>query len=92
MSSDNVVRFGVIGCGWISDVHMASMMNIPEIKLIAVSDIIEERAKSIAEMLGGAKTYTDYREMIRNESLDAVDICLPHHLHKDAIIELLRLE
>jgi hypothetical protein len=34
----------------------------------------------------GATPYTDYRRMLEAEDLDAVDICLPHHLHRDAIV------
>ena len=34
----------------------------------------------------GAAAYTDFRQMIIEADLDAVDICLPHHLHAEAIV------
>src|SRR5213076_2355522 len=35
---------------------------------------------------GDVQVFLDYREMVTSPLIDAVDICLPHHLHKDAIV------
>jgi predicted dehydrogenase len=52
----------------------------------AVADVSEDNARTRAEQVGGAKIFSDYKDMIANGGVDAVDICLPHHLHADAII------
>ena len=75
-----VFRCGVIGCGNIAVMHLDSLAALEETALVAVCDIREERAKQTAEQYGAA-AYTDYKEMIANENLDAVHICLPHYLH-----------
>ena len=53
--------------------------------MIAVADVVEETARRRAAELGAA-AYTDFRQMILEADLDAVDICLPHHLHAEAIV------
>lgn len=73
-------RVGVVGCGNISPMHLASIKLIPEIELRAVCDIKEDRAKKTAEKYN-CKYYTDYKEMIEKEKLDVVHICTPHYLH-----------
>jgi predicted dehydrogenase len=47
---------------------------------------MEANAQQRAEQAGGARIFSDYRDLLANGDVDAVDICLPHHLHKDAII------
>ncbi|NUQ00834.1 MAG: Gfo/Idh/MocA family oxidoreductase [Armatimonadetes bacterium] len=39
---------------------------------------------------GGGRWVTDYRELLADPSLDAVDLCLPHHLHRPVAVEALR--
>ncbi len=74
------LRVGVIGCGRISVMHLESIKDIPEIQLVAVCDVKKERAEEAAVKYGG-KVYTDYKQMIAAEKLDAVHLCLPHYIH-----------
>ena len=73
-------RCGVIGCGNIAVMHLDSIATLENLELVAVCDIKHERAAVVAEKYG-CKAYSDYREMIESENLDAVHICLPHYLH-----------
>jgi hypothetical protein len=57
--------------------------------LAAVADPIAVNAHGRADELG-ATVYSDYRTMLEQADIDAVDICLPHHLHKDAIVAAAR--
>ena len=80
------ITVGLIGAGGIASAHIKGYAaHADKIGITAVADAVEEIAKSRATELG-ATAYTDYREMLANEELDAVDICLPHHLHRDAIV------
>ncbi len=81
------VNVGLIGCGGIANPHVKGYLQIPDkAKVTAVADVVEENAKRRADQLGGAQIFSDYKEMIANADIQAVDICLPHHLHADAII------
>lgn len=67
------VRVGIIGAGGIANaVHMPSLNEIPECEVVAICDLIEEKAKKLADKYGVKKTYTSYNEMFKNETLDAV--------------------
>ena len=74
------LRVAVIGCGRIAVMHLVPASVLEESELVAVCDIKEDRANAAAEEYG-VKAYTDYKEMIAKEELDAVHICLPHYLH-----------
>lgn len=74
------LRVAVIGCGSISVMHLDSIKNIDSCELVAVCDIKADAVNKAAEKYN-TKAYTDYKEMIKTEKLDAVHICLPHYLH-----------
>jgi len=81
-----MVRVGLIGCGNIgAGGHLPAYARIPEAELVAVCDIVEERARGAAK-LSGAMPYLDYRELLEREDIQIVDICLPTDLHAQATI------
>ena len=76
------LRIGVIGNGGIARcAHMPAYAKMDNVEIVALCDILPHKSKALAEEYGVAKTYTDYKEMIANEQLDAVDICTPNYLH-----------
>jgi predicted dehydrogenase len=80
------VRIGLIGAGNIAGAHVAGYLRNPErVVFAAVADPVTANAEKRAGDTGAA-VYADYRDMLANADIDAVDICLPHHLHRDAII------
>lgn len=85
------IRLGFIGTGGIAkNAHMTSLKNIEDIELVAVSDINRETAQAASDMFEGKpKVYTDYKEMLKNEKLDAVDVCTPNLYHKQPSIDAL---
>jgi len=81
------IKVGLIGCGGITAPHIKGYLRIPEqAKITAVSDVVAANAEKRAQEVGGAEIFSDYNEMLAKADIDAVDICLPHHLHKDAIV------
>lgn len=82
------LRFGLIGCGRISKNHFEAVSQIEEAEFIACCDIIEDRAKEAAELYEIKSIYTDYKEMLKREHLDAVAICTPSGLHPEIGIEV----
>ncbi len=74
------LRVAVIGCGRISVMHLVPAAASEYAELVACCDVKPERAEKVAEKYK-IKAYTDYREMLDKEKLDAVHICLPHYLH-----------
>jgi predicted dehydrogenase len=88
--SSNTVRIGLIGAGGIAGAHVEGYLRNPDvITFAAVADPVRESAEKRAAE-SGAAIYADYRVMLAEADIDAVDICLPHHLHKDAIVAAAR--
>ncbi len=76
----NKLKIAVIGCGSISCMHLDAANELPQSQLVAVCDIKPDRADKAAKQYG-VKAYYDYKQMIAEQSLDAVHICLPHYIH-----------
>lgn len=75
------VRIGVIGCGGIANgKHLPSYKKNPNAELVAFCDIVEERAVKAKADYGteDCGVYTDYKEMLKKETLDAV-LVLTHN-------------
>jgi predicted dehydrogenase len=82
----STIKVGLMGGGGIVDAHIRGYRAYADaIEVTAVADVVDETARRRAAELGAA-AYTDFRQMILEEHLDAVDICLPHHLHAEAIV------
>ena len=70
----------VVGIGDISGNHLQAIVDHPAIDLVAVCDIVPERAAAAAK-LWGVRGFTDVDELLREIHPDVVHITLPHHLH-----------
>ena len=79
------LKIGIIGCGRISVMHLVSAEASTRAELVACCDIKKERADETAEKYQ-IKAYYDYEEMLKNEQLDAVHLCLPHYIHSKVAI------
>jgi len=87
VAGDGPIRIGIIGGGSIARAHLSGYLQAPEsVAVTAVADIDPDHAQAHADRAGGARVFLDYREMLASSLVDAVDICLPHHLHADAIV------
>ena len=74
------LQIGVIGCGSIAKFcHLPEYAANTKVEIVAVCDIVEERVKETAEMYN-AKAYTNYEELLLDESIDAISVCLPNYL------------
>lgn len=82
-------RFAIIGCGVISQTHQEQIAAIDGASLVAVSDTNEEKARRMAEKTG-ADWYVDYREMLKREDIDIVNILTPSGMHAEMAIEAAR--
>lgn len=73
-----MIRVALIGCGAIGETgHLPALQRHPEFALTAVCDRRPERAGLLAETAGGVPVYTDWRELLEAESLDAAILALP---------------
>ena len=74
----SVARLGFIGCGSFATSRIFPQIPlIPEIDLVAVCDIVREKAERNARNFGAQRVYTDLHQMLDNEKLDGVFVIGP---------------
>jgi myo-inositol 2-dehydrogenase / D-chiro-inositol 1-dehydrogenase len=75
------IGLGLVGAGAIGRVHARNIHEkIPNAKLAAVADIDQKAATSIADQNGHARVYSDYNAMLKDDSVDALVLCVPPFL------------
>ena len=74
------LRFAIVGCGVISPIHALSLAELPSAKLVAVCDIVPERAEALASQYG-VEAYLDYEVMFKRADIDVVLVLTPSGLH-----------
>lgn len=88
------VRVAIIGAGGISGEHAKGILaHSEEVECVALCDVSETNLRARNEQLGGGcRLFSDWKSLLAEmgDGLDAVDICLPHHLHGAAIIDAAR--
>ncbi len=80
------VRIGFIGTGNIARSHIPQLQQLPEAHVVALCDVDEARVREMAAPLEAA-VYTDGAALIRQESLDALYICVPPDQHGDLEVQ-----
>jgi predicted dehydrogenase len=76
------IRVGVIGTSWYAEaMHYPALQSHPQVELATICGRNMERNKEIAGKYGNPKTFSDYRRMIQDASLDAIIISTPDDLH-----------
>lgn len=74
------LKSAVVGCGSVSRRHFETIINNSNSELVAVCDIVPEKAdKKAAEY--NVKAFYDFDKMLKNAQFDVLHICTPHYLH-----------
>ena len=85
------VRLALIGAGGISSAHANGLLkHADKIECVALCDVSEANLEARAQQLGtNPRRFQDWKKMLAEMGgqIDAVDICLPHHLHAPAIFD-----
>ena len=84
------LRLCVVGCGRIARAHLAGVAALPDlVTLTAVVDTVEERARSYADESGAQRYALSLDQALADPEIDAVVLCLPHHVHAATAIACL---
>ncbi len=87
-----VIKVGIIGCGGIANgKHMPSLKKVKDCEMVAFCDIVPERAEKAAKTYGtpDAKVYTDYKELLKDKTIDVVHVCTPNRSHSFITVDAL---
>jgi predicted dehydrogenase len=80
-----MVNVAIIGTGFIGNAHAAACRNSKTLNLTAICDVNETAGKKAAEEYSCAY-YKDAEEMLKEEEIGIVDICLPTFLHEKFVL------
>lgn len=78
-----MLKVAVVGVGGISGAHIPVWEEMEDAELVALCDIRPEQMEKYENI----KHYTDFEEMLNNEEIDILDICLPTFLHADYAVK-----
>jgi len=83
------VGFGIIGCGSIGFNHLKRLLKIPSARIAAVCDLNPSALEKSREEAGLPRRslYRDYRQLLKQEDVEAVIISLPNRLHSTVTVE-----
>ncbi len=84
------LKFGFIGAGRITDMHVPAFRNNEKAEIYAVCDANEDVAKRRQKEWNCQKYYTNYHDLLNDKNIDAVEITTPHYLHKQMVIDTAR--
>jgi len=73
---------GVIGANrWAQSAHLPAFAAHERVDLVAICDVLPERARAMQAQFGAAKVYFDHRELLADPRIQAVDVCTPTQTH-----------
>ncbi|MCP5110142.1 MAG: Gfo/Idh/MocA family oxidoreductase, partial [bacterium] len=89
----------MLGLGFMGRTHLQALKNIPQAEVVAVaSDVPEALTGDLSSVQGnlgtsgekfdfsGMNKYSDWKDAVADPAVEAVDICLPTHLHAPAAL------
>ena len=91
IDTSRVLKVGIIGTGWIAESHIESYKKMPDVKVVAMADLIPGKAEKFAKRYGveNVNFYPDHKSMLENEELDAVSVCTYNTQHAVCTIDAL---
>jgi len=91
IDTSRILKFGIIGTGWIAESHVESLKQMPDVEIVAGADLIPGKARSFFDQyeLPNARCYPDHKSMLENEALDAVCVCTYNVTHAECTIDAL---
>jgi predicted dehydrogenase len=85
------IKIGVIGLGGVAQlVHLPNLNKLPNVELIAVSEVNRNRLHIISDKFKIEQRYTNYQDLLEKSDVDAVIISTPTNTHKEIAIDCLQ--
>jgi predicted dehydrogenase len=83
------LKIGLIGAGGIAQTHMRALAKTEDIEVVAVCDIVEEKAIRTAETFGVPNVFVDYQDLLAIDEIEAVNICTWNQAHRAPTVDAL---
>lgn len=88
-----VLRHACIGVGGMGWYDLQNFKSHPDVKVVALCDVDANSLKKAAELFPEARTYKDWRELLKKEknNIDSVNVTVPDHNHFTISVNAMRL-
>jgi predicted dehydrogenase len=83
------VRVGIIGAGGIARHHIMAYRRIPAVEIVAIADLLPERAESMAREWDISHVFADHRALLDLGEIDAVSVCTFNQAHRQPTVDAL---
>ena len=84
------VRIGVIGAGAIAQLaHLPVLSKMRGAELSAICDNDRPKARALADRFGIPDSFSDIEDLLELDTLDAVVVATPNHLHEPHVLSAL---
>lgn len=90
MESNRKIRIGIIGVGQIGKHHLTNYQKVEGADIVAVADINETEAHRVSKLYGIPDVYTDFRQLLARDDIEAVDVCLHNNFHMPVTVAALQ--
>jgi predicted dehydrogenase len=95
--ADKPRRVGLIGCGWYGKTDLFRLLQVAPVEVVSLCDVDKNMLADCAQQVAARqaskktpRTFTDYREMLKQKDLDIAIIVTPDHWHALPMIEAVR--
>ncbi|MGM0532113.1 MAG: Gfo/Idh/MocA family protein [Bacteroidota bacterium] len=80
---EGTLNHACIGVGGMGGTDLQNFIKHPNVQIVAICDVDENRLKKASESVPEARTYTDWRELLKKEAdnIDSVNVSVPDHNH-----------
>ncbi len=95
--ADTHKRVGLIGAGWYGKTDLLRLIQVAPVEVVSLCDVDSRMLADAAEQVASRqvskkkpRTFTDYRQMLRERDLDIVLVVTPDHWHALPMIEAVK--
>ncbi len=88
LAAQKTRRVGLIGCGWYGKCDLFRLIQVAPVEVVSLCDVDKRMLAQAAEMVASRqaskktpRTFSDYREMLKEKDLDIVLVAPPDHWH-----------
>ena len=80
------VRVGLLGTGFVGDIHAAALKMVPDADVVAVASPTPGKAARFAMERGIPQAFERFRDLLAVKDIDAVSLGIPNYLHAEVTI------
>ncbi len=86
---NNKVKVGVVGLGFFGGMHARVWAQLPQVDLVALSEIEPGKLREMAATLKVEHAFADYRDLLKDPDISVVDVVVPEVYHTQIVLDAL---